>query len=323
MTTTITKSMIAALALGTFCFFAANVSFAQPGPAEELVKSQTQAFSEGDVFHNVDSDMNYKAAAFSDSDADGTVKCWRWYYRPIRRVYTWRPVYYRPCYTYYRYYYRTYRTYFTWSTITVYKGLSKGTDDNNGAMLDSDPGAGSPLAAQGLRKGDIITAIDGKAITNLADVNKITADSTLTVQKGNNVKFAGNLLKNADDEYMKSNGLDGLQEVEAGKLLTKEEIRSGDYDMYKFYDRNAGPVFGVKAAENDGNGVKVTEVVAGLPGRKSGFEVGDVILEINGTKIGGEQAYSDAIDRAGSVARMKVLCGRTGQTVDADVMLNK
>ena len=94
-------------------------------------------------------------------------------------------------------------------------------------------------------------------------------------------------------------------------------------EMYKLSDSNSGPVFGVKAAENDGNGVKVTEVVAGLPGQKAGFEVGDVILEINGTTIGGEQAYSDAIDRAGSVARMKVLCGKTGQTHEVDVELNK
>ncbi len=308
------KKMIFALALGSFCFFAANIASAQPGSAEETLKSQQ--FNEGDVFYNVDSDTDYKAAAFSGSDAEGTVKCWRWYYRPIRRVYYWRPAYYRPYYCYYRYYCRPYRTYFTWTTITVYKG-----GDNQGAMLDTDPAQGSPLAAQGLRKGDIITAVDGRALKSLADLNKVTAESKLSVHKGNSVKFAGNLLKNADDDYMKS--FEGLQEVEAGKLLSKGEIQSGDYDMYKFYDRNAGPVFGVKAVENNGNGVKVTEVLAGLPGQKSGFEVGDSILEINGTKIGSEEAYSDAIDRSGSVARMKVLCGKTGQTVDADVMLNK
>jgi S1-C subfamily serine protease len=105
--------------------------------------------------------------------------------------------------------------------------------------------------------------------------------------------------------------------------MSNAEVRNADLDMYKFFDRNDQPVFGVKAVENNGNGVKVTEVVAGLPGQKSGFEVNDVILEINGTKITSEQIYSDAIDRAGKVARMKVLCGRTGQTVDADVVLNK
>jgi hypothetical protein len=46
-------------------------------------------------------------------------------------------------------------------------------------------------------------------------------------------------------------------------------------------------------------------------------------LGAGGVKIASEQEYSDAIDRAGKVARMKVLCGKTGQTVDADVVLNK
>lgn len=318
------KKIIVTLALGTLCLFVSQTSSAQPGTAEEQVKSLTQAFSEGDFFHNVDSDENYasaKSAAFSSSDTDGTVKCFRWYYRPVVRPVVWRPVYYRPYYTYYRYYVRPYRCHFTWTTITVYKSLSKSASDSNGAMLDSDPEPGSPLATQGLRKGDIITAVDGQPLTSLQDLNRVTANSRLSVQKGNNVKFAGNLLKSADADYMKN--FDGLQEVEAGTLLSKSEIQSGNYDMYKFYDRNKEPVFGVKAAENNGSGVKVVEVVAGLPGQKSGFEVNDVILEINGTKIASEQDYSDAIDRAGKVARMKVLCGKTGQTVDADVVLNK
>jgi len=152
-------------------------------------------------------------------------------------------------------------------------------------------------------------------------MKRATANSKLTVQKGSTAKYAGNLLKHADEEFLKS--FDGLQECEAGTLLTKAEIKAGNYDMYKFLDRNNAPVFGVKAENNNGTGVKVTEVVANLPGQKAGFEVGDVILEINGTRITSEQDYSDAIDRAGQAARMKVLCGRTNQTIDADVILNK
>jgi S1-C subfamily serine protease len=188
-------------------------------------------------------------------------------------------------------------------------------------MLDSDPAPNSPLARQGLRKGDIITHVDGQPLRSLEDLNRATANSRLTVQKGNETKFAGNLLKNADDKLMKS--FEGMQEVEAGTLMSNAQVRDADMDMYKFFEQNNQPVFGVKAIENNGNGVKVTEVLAGMPGQKSGFEINDVILEINGVKITNEQAYSDAIDRAGKVARMVVLCGKTGQTVNADVVLNK
>lgn len=296
------------------CLSTTAFTYAQPGTSEEMVKSQH--FAENDVFTDVDVTADFKSAAFSDSDAEGTVKCWRWYYRPAYRYYWWRPVYYRPYYCYYRYYCPCYYTHFTWTSVAVFKG-----GESHGAMLDSDPKAGSPLAAQGLRKGDIITAIDGKALKSLNDMKAVTASSNLTVQKGNNVKFAGNLLKKMDADYAKQ--FEGQQEVEAGTLMNKDAVRSGDYDMYKYVNRNTGPVFGVKAVENAGNGVKVIEVVAGKPGEKAGFEINDVILEINGAKIASEQDYSDAIDKAGTIARMKVLCGKTNKTVDADVTLNK
>ena len=314
------KKHIVALTLGMFCFLGTSVAtFAQQhGAGEDLVKSLTQSFNESDIFTTVDNEDGFEKSFAND----GYVKCYRWYYRPIIRPvrYVWRPVYYRPVYTYYRYYARPYAVNFTWTTIvttTVYKSPS----DTNGAMLDSDPAPNSPLARQGLRKGDIVTHVDGQPLRSLQDLNRATANSKLTIKKGNQIRYAGNLLKSADENLMKS--FENMQEVEAGTLLTKAEINAGGYDMYKFYDRNTAPVFGVKAVENNGNGVKVTEVVAGLSGQKAGFEVNDVILEINGTKISSEQAYSDAIDRAGSVSRMKVLCGKTGQTIDADVILNK
>jgi len=98
------KKTILALTLGTFCFFGANAAtFAQPTSAEELVKAQAQAFSEADVFYNIDTDENYKSAAFSDADEEGSVKVFKWFCRPIYRTWYWRPVYYRPCYVYYRY----------------------------------------------------------------------------------------------------------------------------------------------------------------------------------------------------------------------------
>ena len=311
------KKATLTIVMGILVAVGAGQAFAQPGVTEEQIKSQTAAFDESNVFYNVDdSTQDFKSAAFKGDDAEGSVKCWRWYYRPTYTTYYWRPVYYRPYYCYYRYYCAPCYCNFTWTTVAVYKGA-----ENKGAMLDTDPTDNSPLKALGLKKGDIITAIDGKALTSLADMKKVTSRSDLTVHKGDNVKFAGNLLKKTDQEYAKQ--FDGMQEVEAGTLLTKSEIEQGNFSMYNLYQKFAVPVFGIKATENNGNGVKVTEVVMGLPGQKSGFEVNDVILEINGEKIDSEKSYSDAIDRAGKFARMKVLCGKTNQTVDADVTLNK
>lgn len=68
-----------------------------------------------------------------------------------------------------------------------------------------------------------------------------------------------------------------------------------------------GPRFGVRAVNNGGNGVRITEVVKDGPGATAGFEVGDVILEINGTPIRNEKDYSDAIDNSPRRMKAKVL----------------
>ena len=83
------------------------------------------------------------------------------------------------------------------------------------------------------------------------------------------------------------------------------------------------PVFGDQTTKNQATGLKITEIVSGAPGQYAGFEVGNTVLEINGVKIANEQAFSDAIDRAGRNARIKVLCGRTGQTLEVEVDVNK
>jgi hypothetical protein len=167
------KKLIIALALGTFCFLGTSLAaFAQQhGAGEDVVKSLTQSFNESDYFTTVDEEDG-----FEKHFRIGFPRVYRWYYRPIvRPVYTWRPMYYRPVYTYYRYYVRPYTCHFTWTTIattTVYKSAS----DTNGAMLDSDPAPGSPLAQRGLRKGDIITHIDGQPLRSLQDLNRATAN---------------------------------------------------------------------------------------------------------------------------------------------------
>jgi len=316
------KKLIFALTLGTFCFLGTSVAtFAQErGVGEAHVKSLTQSFNEEDYFTTVDADNG-----FSDVHTKHFFfpRVYRWYYRPWVAVV--RPVYYPPVYTYYHYHCVPYACHFSWATVSTTAVIYKSANDSgniNGAVIDSDPAPGSVLARQGLRKGDIITHIDGQPLKSLQDMSRATANSKLTVQKGNETQYAGNLLKSADEKLMKN--FEGMREVEASGLMTNKEIGEANLNMYDYFNRNADKVvFGVRAAENNGNGVKIMEVQAGMPGQKSGFQVDDVILEINGVKITGEKDYSEAIDRAGKIARMKVLCGKTGQTVDADVELNK
>lgn len=114
--------------------------------------------------------------------SDG-VKCffrYRWcnyyWYRPV--VYYYRPVYYT--------WYRTRVYSYTYRYVTFYKsGCIKSATNDTGVLMEGNPQAGSPLAAHGIVKGDVITHIDGQKITDPAQIDKITADSQLVVLKVN------------------------------------------------------------------------------------------------------------------------------------------
>ena len=77
-----------------------------------------------------------------------------------------------------------------------------------------------------------------------------------------------------------------------------------------------GPRFGVRAVNHPGGGVRITEVLPGGPGCRAGFEVGDIILEINGTPIRNELDYSKAIDDSPKKINAKVINVNDGRTLD-------
>ncbi len=76
-----------------------------------------------------------------------------------------------------------------------------------------------------------------------------------------------------------------------------------------------GPRFGIRAVAHHG-GVRVTEVVPNGPGARAGFEVGDLIVEINGTAIRTEQEYAKAVDDSPKTMKAKVVNINDGRTLN-------
>jgi len=64
--------------------------------------------------------------------------------------------------------------------------------------------------------------------------------------------------------------------------------------------------FGVGAVNHPGGGVRVVDVIPNSPGHRAGFEVGDVILEINETPINDLRDYANAIDTSPVVMEAKL-----------------
>ncbi len=78
---------------------------------------------------------------------------------------------------------------------------------------------------------------------------------------------------------------------------------------------NRGPRFGIRAVTHHG-GVRVTEVLPNGPGAKAGFEIGDLIVEINGMPIRSEQDYSKAVDDSPKTMKAKVVNVHDGRTLN-------
>ena len=76
-----------------------------------------------------------------------------------------------------------------------------------------------------------------------------------------------------------------------------------------------GPRFGVRAVNHQGLGVRITQVVPNAPGHRAGFEVGDIILEINGKKVSNETDYSDLIDASPKQCEIKLINVNDGKII--------
>ena len=128
-----------------------------------------------------DEAVNEEIQENTDDEDAAFAKCC--FYRRCRSYYTpvyyYRPVVYRPVYYYtvcYRYYY---------SPVVYYAAACYKSAATRGIKMNANPPAGSPLAAQGIEAGDVITAIDGHAIRSASQLDSITVNNKLTVLKNN------------------------------------------------------------------------------------------------------------------------------------------
>jgi hypothetical protein len=79
--------------------------------------------------------------------------------------------------------------------------------------------------------------------------------------------------------------------------------------------------FGVRAAPHQGGGMRMLEIINDSPAQRSGLEVGDVILEINGKTINTEQEYSDAVDASEKKMQVKLINVRDNKTITPTIEL--
>jgi serine protease Do len=143
-----------------------------------------------------------------------------------------------------------------------------------GGALVSEPQPNSPAAKAGIQSGDVITSVDGTAITDARELARRIG----TMAPGTSVKLG-----------VVSQGQEKTVMLTLGTL--PNERQAANHESQHAVPENDVPKLGLslapsnKVAGAEGNGVVVTAVDPNGVAADHGFQVGDVILDVGGKSV--------------------------------------
>jgi S1-C subfamily serine protease len=74
---------------------------------------------------------------------------------------------------------------------------------------------------------------------------------------------------------------------------------------------------------HQGDGVKIGSVIEGSAGEKAGLQAGDIIMEMDGTKLTGLRQYSDLLKKYQPGDVVKLVVDRNGETKEIELELGE
>ena len=174
-----------------------------------------------------------------------------------------------------------------------------GLADGRGALV-AQVTEGSPAAAAGIKQGDVIVAVGGRAVARSADLPPLVAD----LQPGQPVKIA-----------VLRDGKPTTIEATVARLEEQREPRAaGKAEAQGRLGLVVGPVTPEIARElslpRDMKGVVVRDVRGGSPADEAGLKPADVIVEVNRRPIGSVEELRRELDRQDKGAPLLLLIRR-------------
>ncbi len=175
-----------------------------------------------------------------------------------------------------------------------------GLPGRKGALI-ADVTPDGPAQKGGLRRGDVVVAFAGKQVGDAAELRNATADAAV----GSTVPLT--LFR--DGKQLTVKITIGNLEQQTELLLASVSKRLG------IAVRAVPPKTAAKYGLNPDLGVIITRVDPGGPLGGSGFEVGDLILAVNGTPVQGPPGLGQMVDKlhAGEQIELLALDHRSGQ----------
>jgi serine protease Do len=169
---------------------------------------------------------------------------------------------------------------------------SVGLKDAAGALV-TEPTKDSPADKAGVKSGDVITAVDGQAVSNALDLSRTIA--------GKNPSTAVELSIWRDGKEQKIS-------VTLGKL---EEAAAPTEEQQAPAEEPAAPAptsVGLTLVPNSGGqGLLIQDVDPNSPAAEKGFAVGDTILEVNNQAVKSVADFEKAIQSVKDAGRSTAL----------------
>ncbi|MCA0456485.1 MAG: PDZ domain-containing protein [Chloroflexi bacterium] len=179
------------------------------------------------------------------------------------------------------------------STGTPFLGIGLSPADNGVKVEDVQ--AESPAAKAGLKVGDIITAIDGKAVTS-ETISGVVAEHKV----GDEIKLAV------------------TRDTETLELSLTLGVRPAGATEPPVPTMTERPMLGIQI-ENSDNGPVIRAVAAGSPAEKAGLKVDDILTKIGDTEITDAGSAVTAVQNLTVGTEVAVEVTRGNETVTVNV----
>lgn len=189
----------------------------------------------------------------------------------------------------------------------------------------------------GLKEGDIITAVDGKAITSPDELSQSLKDKNpgdkveiSYTREGKKASVTAALTKWKAPQTMMLQGSPNFEFNDIFGNLQKG-MGNGNRNFYfrpvpgaPFGPDAAAPKMGIKIQDVEtGTGVKVIEVEKGSDADKAGLREGDIIKEANGVILNNADDLLAQKEKTRAGSSMKLKIDRKGRTENIEVQLRK
>ena len=188
----------------------------------------------------------------------------------------------------------------TIQTVTPEIASSFGLKEPKGVLV-GDVVPGGPADKAGMKRGDIITAFDGKDIRKTSDLPMMVADTP--VGKTVDVK----VIRNGNEMVLKMR----VEEQTAQNIAL--QMQSPEMDLGMQVD-NLSPEVRNKLGIREKSGVAVTRINPGSPADDAGIKAGDVIKEVNHKSVKDLKDYNNAMAMTEKGKPVLLLMKRGGQT---------